>query len=133
METNLSLTPRFDAGRIFFKIGVWSVTGIWMLAFGAFASFALELGKEIERMPKDQRPTPEQIQAAKDEEAQQKKYQEGLWKKLEPQLENWAKKGKPFLPRAVFPTDLPQASVPAFPGAEGAGGHSFGGRGGSIF
>jgi hypothetical protein len=104
-----------------------------LLVFAACSSPALELGKEIERMPKDQRPTPEQIQAAKDEEAEQKNYQGDLWNKLQPQLENWARKGKPFLPRAVFPTDLPQATVPAFPGAEGAGSHSFGGRGGNTF
>jgi hypothetical protein len=37
------------------------------------------------------------------------------------------------LPRAVFPTDLPAADVPAFPGAEGGGKFSLGGRGGKVF
>ena len=50
-----------------------------------------------------------------------------------PQLAEWAKKGKPYLPWASKPSDLPQATVPAFPGAEGAGRFSFGGRGGKIY
>ena len=43
-----------------------------------------------------------------------------------------AKKGKPFIPFANRPTDLPQAEIPAFPGAEGGGKYSFGGRGGRV-
>jgi hypothetical protein len=50
-----------------------------------------------------------------------------------PQLAEWAKKGKPFIPWASKPEDLPQAKVPAFPGAEGGGKFSFGGRGGKVF
>ncbi|MBP7142693.1 MAG: hypothetical protein KBA71_12350, partial [Opitutaceae bacterium] len=42
-------------------------------------------------------------------------------------------RGKPYLPWAAEPKDLPQASLPAFPGAEGGGMYSFGGRGGKIF
>ena len=41
--------------------------------------------------------------------------------------------GKPFIPWAALPSDLPQAKVPAFPGAEGGGKFSFGGRGGKVF
>ncbi|WP_197530605.1 hypothetical protein [Bythopirellula polymerisocia] len=40
---------------------------------------------------------------------------------------------KPFIPWAKKPGDLPQASVPAFPGAQGGGMYSFGGRGGRVF
>ena len=50
-----------------------------------------------------------------------------------PALAEWAKKGKPFIPWASKPEDLPQAKVPAFPGAEGGGKFSFGGRGGKVF
>jgi hypothetical protein len=50
-----------------------------------------------------------------------------------PQIAEWEKKGKPFIPWAGKPEDLPQAKVPAFPGAEGAGKFSFGGRGGRVF
>ncbi len=74
-------------------------------------------------------PTPEarkEMEAVKQHEAE-------LLKRLEPQLAEWAKKGKPFLRAATFPADLPQADVPAFPGAEGAGKLSFGGRGGKVY
>ena len=40
--------------------------------------------------------------------------------------------GKPFVPWANQPSDLRQATIPAFPGAEGGGMDSFGGRGGKI-
>jgi hypothetical protein len=40
--------------------------------------------------------------------------------------------GKPFVPWAAKPSDLPQAKIPAFPGAEGGGAYSFGGRGGRV-
>lgn len=43
-----------------------------------------------------------------------------------------AKAGKPFIPWAAKPSDLPQAPIPAFPGAEGGGKFSFGGRGGKV-
>jgi hypothetical protein len=50
-----------------------------------------------------------------------------------PETEAWAKKGKPFIQDASRPGDLPQAAIPAFPGAEGGGRHAFGGRGGRVF
>ena len=49
-----------------------------------------------------------------------------------PEIEAWAKKGKPYIPGAAKPEDLPQAKVPAFPGAWGGGMYSFGGRGGKV-
>lgn len=53
--------------------------------------------------------------------------------KIAPELADWAKKGKPFIPWASKPEDLPQAKIPAFPGAEGGGRFSFGGRGGKVY
>jgi hypothetical protein len=49
------------------------------------------------------------------------------------ELAAWAAKGKPYLPGASKPSDLPQATIPAFPGAWGGGMYSFGGRGGKIY
>jgi len=43
-----------------------------------------------------------------------------------------AKFQRPYVPWAARPVDLPQASIPAFPGAEGGGKYSFGGRGGKV-
>lgn len=65
--------------------------------------------------------------------ARWKQHEEELVEKLKPQLEAWEKRGKPFYANAIVPADLPQAAVPAFPGAEGAGKFSFGGRGGKVF
>ncbi len=48
------------------------------------------------------------------------------------ELAAWSAKGKPYLPGAGKPSDLSQAKIPAFPGAEGGGMYSFGGRGGKI-
>src|SRR5690606_41360729 len=52
------------------------------------------------------------------------------WEKAKVIIEQEAKQGKPYIPWAGRPTDLPQAEIPAFPGAEGGGAYSFGGRGG---
>jgi hypothetical protein len=43
-----------------------------------------------------------------------------------------AKNGKPYIPWAAKPNDLPQSNLVAFPGAEGGGAYSFGGRGGRV-
>ncbi|HEU6447263.1 MAG TPA: polysaccharide lyase [Verrucomicrobiae bacterium] len=50
-----------------------------------------------------------------------------------PAIKEWEAKGKPYIPGAAEPEDLPQARIPAFPGAWGGGMYSFGGRGGKVF
>lgn len=55
------------------------------------------------------------------------------WQRALPVIEAWAKKGKPYIPGAAKPEHLPQAGIPAFPGAEGGGMYSFGGRGGRVY
>jgi hypothetical protein len=62
-----------------------------------------------------------------------KKRSDAAWEKALPIVEAEAKQGKPFIPWAALPGDLPQATIPAFPGAEGGGKYSFGGRGGRVF
>src|SRR6185437_9927973 len=62
-----------------------------------------------------------------------KQHEDEVWSRVAPQLAEWDKKGKPYIPWAAKPDDLPQAKVPAFPGAEGAGKFSFGGRGGKVY
>ena len=76
---------------------------------------------------------PREVQQSADsmmKEAQRKS--EIAWAKALPIIEADAKNGKPFIPWAARPSDLPQADVPAFPGAEGGGKFSFGGRGGKV-
>ncbi len=55
------------------------------------------------------------------------------WEKALPVIKEWETKGKPFIPSAAKPEDLPQAKIPAFPGAQGGGMYSFGGRGGKVY
>ena len=55
------------------------------------------------------------------------------WEKALPVVEKEAREGKPYIPWAFRPDDLPQAGIPAFPGAEGGGMYSFGGRGGKVY
>ncbi|HUP11605.1 MAG TPA: hypothetical protein VM187_05325, partial [Niastella sp.] len=62
-----------------------------------------------------------------------KKKSDEAWQKALPIIEADAKNGKPFIPWASKPEDLPQAKIPAFPGAEGGGAFTFGGRGGKVF
>ncbi|MFT3869717.1 MAG: hypothetical protein QM715_14780 [Nibricoccus sp.] len=77
---------------------------------------------------------PEPTETAKRAAAAAKVHEAEVWKRIEPELQAWAAKGKPYIPNAGRPgVDLPQATVPAFPGAEGAGAYSFGGRGGKVF
>ena len=75
---------------------------------------------------------PKEVQHAENERrAAYEKPEDEAWDKARPELEEWAKKGKPYVPGASKPADLPQAGIPAFPGAWGGGMYSFGGRGGS--
>ena len=57
---------------------------------------------------------------------------DAAWEKALPIVEKEALEGRPYLPFASRPTDLPKADIPAFPGAEGGAKFSFGGRGGKV-
>ncbi|MFM6976286.1 MAG: polysaccharide lyase family 1 protein [Sphingobacteriaceae bacterium] len=57
---------------------------------------------------------------------------DAAWIKALPIIDKEAKMGKPYVPWAHRPVDLPQAEIKAFPGAEGGGAYSFGGRGGRV-
>jgi hypothetical protein len=60
------------------------------------------------------------------------KHSDEAWAKALPIIEKEAREGKPYIPWAARPYDLPQAKIVAFPGAEGGGAYSFGGRGGKV-
>jgi len=57
---------------------------------------------------------------------------ESIFAAQKAELAEWAAKGKPYLPGAEKPSDLPQAAIPAFPGAEGGGMFTCGGRSGRV-
>ena len=61
------------------------------------------------------------------------KLSDEAWEKALVIIEEEAKQGKPYIPWASRPNDLPQAAIPAFPGAEGGGMYTFGGRGGNVY
>lgn len=61
-----------------------------------------------------------------------KKKEKEAWVKAYEIIKKEELQGKPFINWASRPSDLPQATIPAFPGAEGGGMYSFGGRGGKV-
>jgi hypothetical protein len=54
------------------------------------------------------------------------------WEKALPTVEKDAEESRPYIPWADRPSDLPQSDIPSFPGAEGGGMYTFGGRGGKV-
>lgn len=60
------------------------------------------------------------------------RHSDSAWAIAWPIVDNDAKHGKPYIPWAARPTDLPQSSLLAFPGAQGGGMYSFGGHGGKV-
>ena len=59
-------------------------------------------------------------------------HSDSAWKVAFPIVIQEAKEGRPYVPWAARPYDLRQAKIPAFPGAEGGGMFTFGGRGGKV-
>ncbi|MGF7232503.1 pectate lyase family protein [Arachidicoccus sp.] len=77
---------------------------------------------------------PPAVQAVSDSAlAVEQAYSDAAWQKALPIIQKDEKEGKPYIPWAAKPSDLPQAKIPAFPGAEGGGAYSFGGRGGKVY
>ena len=60
------------------------------------------------------------------------RHSDEAWEKALPTVMKEAKEGRPYVPWASRPYDLPQAKIPSFPGAEGGGMYSFGGRNGKV-
>lgn len=59
-------------------------------------------------------------------------HSDSAWAVAFPIVIQEAREGRPYVPWASRPYDLRQARIPAFPGAEGGGMYSFGGRGGKV-
>jgi hypothetical protein len=76
---------------------------------------------------------PSDLKAAADKMIKQETaYADSVLKANETLMKYYKSNGKPFIEWAARPTDLPVAHIPAFPGAEGGGQFSFGGRGGKV-
>jgi len=94
-----------------------------------FAVFMLSTTYSFAQYPK----IPDDVKKASDEMMKETYHQSDLaWEKAKVIIAQEAKQGKPYVPWAGRPTDLPQAEITAFPGAEGGGAYSFGGRGGRV-
>lgn len=77
---------------------------------------------------------PKELQAKTDSVLAKEEIRLGeIWKNNANILKEEAKHGKPYLPWASYPKDFVWADIPAFPGAEGGGAFTQGGRGGKIF
>lgn len=55
------------------------------------------------------------------------------WEKAKLVVDKDAQNGKPYVPWASKPGDLIKTKIPAFPGAEGGGAFTSGGRGGKVY
>ena len=63
---------------------------------------------------------------------QRKAHSDSAWQVAFPIVKKEAMEGRPYVPWAWRPYDLKQAKIPAFPGAEGGGMYTAGGRGGKV-
>ncbi len=76
--------------------------------------------------------TDEAKQLIEQKKKQWKAHSDSAWAVAFPIVIEEAKAGRPYVPWAARPYDLRQAKIPAFPGAEGGGMYTFGGRGGKV-
>lgn len=76
--------------------------------------------------------TTEAYQHAENLKAQWKAHSDSAWEKAFPIVVEEAKKGRHYVPWASRPYDLKKEKIPAFPGAEGGGMYTAGGRGGKV-
>lgn len=78
---------------------------------------------------------PPELQAKTDARmAKEEARLESLWdSKVYPIVQKQAEEGRPYIPWGSNPGDFVQADIPAFPGAEGGGSFTPGGRGGKVY
>ncbi|MEO5683068.1 MAG: polysaccharide lyase [Chitinophagaceae bacterium] len=60
------------------------------------------------------------------------RHSDSAWAIAYPIIQKEGAEGRPYIPWASRVDELPQSPIPAFPGAEGGGKFSFGGRGGKV-
>lgn len=87
---------------------------------------SLSAGAQYPQVPKSQQDSADAILNA------ERVSSAAAFERALPIIKQEALAGRPYIPWAERPDDLPQAKIPAFPGAEGGGKYSFGGRGGKV-
>ena len=97
------------------------VLSVWMLA-----TCVLPVAAQYPVIPDSVK-----TRAAK-QEAEFDRKSDAAWKKALPVVMEEAQKGRPYKPWASKPEDLVKSNIPAFPGAEGGGMYTPGGRGLSL-
>jgi hypothetical protein len=102
-----------------------SAIGIVVVGLAVFSSG--RLAAQYPSVPRDVAEQAREKLAAADRQSDE------AWQRALALIQEWESKGKPYIPWAAKPDDLPQADIPAFPGAQGGGMYSFGGRGGKVF
>lgn len=100
---------------------IWEILGMVILTVTCHFTYA-----QYPRLTQEERQKGQEIIRIAEERSDE------AWEKALPVIKEEAKNGKPYIPWAGRPTDLPQADIPAFPGAQGGGKYSFGGRGGKV-
>ncbi|SFC15379.1 Pectate lyase [Parapedobacter composti] len=90
---------------------------------------AAVVGKSAGQYPKVPQ---EDGEAARQLMAEAERRADSAWTVAWPIILEEAKGDRPYVPWASRPDDLPQADIPAFPGAEGGGAYTPGGRGGKV-
>src|SRR5699024_3383084 len=71
-------------------------------------------------------------EAAKIEQELQE-HKDSVWHSVKPIVMKQARNGRPYVPYASVPAHFQKKELPAFPGAEGGGAFTAGGRGGDIY
>ncbi len=99
---------------------------IYIVAFLLCFAFAAKVSSQYPKL------TEEEKKASEAYHIMFMAHSDSAWAIAEPIVLEEAKHGRPYIPWAGRPTDLPQADIPSFPGAEGGGMYSFGGRGGVV-
>jgi hypothetical protein len=126
LTSRLSLRTQYDPHEKGTRAMRLTTTRKLLVTAALLAVPASVLG-QYPQVPGDVQRAADEAKAAADRRSDQ------AFARAMPLIEEWAKKGKPYIPGAARPEDLPQAKIPAFPGAEGGGMYSFGGRGGKVF
>src|SRR5436190_22814099 len=100
--------------------------GMMAIAAAAIAGSSQFAYAQYPKVPPDVQSEAKQKTAAADARSDE------AWAAALPTIKQWEANGKPYIPWAAKPDDLPQAPIPALPGAQGGGMYSFGGRGGKV-
>ena len=96
------------------------------IAVGCFIACAFQLMAQYPTIPDSIKARVERQQAEID------RLSDEAWEKALPVVMAEVSKGRPYKPWASQPEDLVKADIPAFPGAEGGGAYTPGGRGGKV-